>query len=815
MERIEIIDAVGREYHTSNIEKGEFSYPKAIKEKGLNFEPVKKKHGKGTWKFLDMRFELDGVSLLIETKNNADKWPTVKEQIAAYVEYEKILTGNKIIAMVANTTDDRITVWKEEVEEDRKLNKEEAIRTMPEYVAMFDAKHTNNKEEVMHNTYQLNELLHRHGVGEKLRSQFVGTCLLAIKNGLIYDKKMKTSQIIEGIRTIMEDLLEGSLKKAEKLTLIDKRVLKNQDVRDMDSESLCMILDFIKNRIFPFINDRSMAGQDLLNLFFITFNKYVGKSDKNQAFTPDHITDFMAKICNINKNSVVLDMTCGSGSFLVRAMTQALADCHTQAEEDDVKKYHIYGVEYDELVYGLATTNMLIHSDGNSNIVQGSCFEEVPRFIADGVRFNVVLMNPPYNAMAKQVPKDYAKLWGKSKQDPSKGLYFVKFILDQMNENDMQGKLAVLLPMACAIGNNTLMRQIKNSILKNNTLDAVFSLPDDVFYPGASVCACCMLFDVGTPHKSADRDTFFAYCKNDGFKKRKNLGRVEQMDEDGNSLWSIVQRKWIDTYKNRDVIPGFSARQRVKGDDEWLCEAYMETDYTTLAEKDFRQTVNNYLAYLVKTGMVDKTDWQWMEDYIGTLYEKSVIIKNDLEEDSRLLNTKTWKRFAYPEVFKICKGFYNKKPDHTDVGDIPFLGAVAGNNGVTEYYTYEEIDSSTKTGKEPNSPIEQKLFPSNAICVTNNGSVGYAYYQPTSFTCSHDVNPLYRKDGVFNPFTGLFVAAVIMHDRYRWDYGRKWRPVRMEHSTIKLPVTSDGNPDWKWMEDYIRSLPYDDRAQLM
>lgn len=99
-------------------------------------------------------------------------------------------------------------------------------------------------------------------------------------------------------------------------------------------------------------------------------------------------------LCCINLDTAT-DMSCGSGSFLVRAMTQALADCHTQAEEDEVKKHHIYGVEYDELVYGLATTNMLIHSDGNSNIVQGSCFDEVPRFIKDGVKFNVVLINPP------------------------------------------------------------------------------------------------------------------------------------------------------------------------------------------------------------------------------------------------------------------------------------------------------------------------------------------------------------------------------------------------------------------------------------
>lgn len=271
MDRFNIIDTVGREYLTLNIEKGEFSYPKAFKEKGLEFDPIMKKKGKGSWQFLDIRFELSGVSLLIETKNNADKWPTVEEQIAAYVEYEKRLTGNKIIAMVANTEDDRITVWKSSVEDDRKLVSEGAIRTMPEYVAMFDAKHTNNKEEVMRNTYKLNEKLHRHGISEKLRSQFVGTCLLAIKNGLVYNRKMKTSQIISGIHDILEEMLEHSLEKAEKLTLIDKRVLKSQDVRDMNTKGFCEILDLIKKEIFPFINDKSTAGQDLLNLFFVTY----------------------------------------------------------------------------------------------------------------------------------------------------------------------------------------------------------------------------------------------------------------------------------------------------------------------------------------------------------------------------------------------------------------------------------------------------------------------------------------------------------------------------------------------------------------
>ena len=73
-------------------------------------------------------------------------------------------------------------------------------------------------------------------------------------------------------------------------------------------------------------------GQDLLNLFFTTFNKYVGKTDKNQAFTPDHIVHFMCKVIGINRNSKVLDPCCGSGAFLVRALTEALDDCQTEAE---------------------------------------------------------------------------------------------------------------------------------------------------------------------------------------------------------------------------------------------------------------------------------------------------------------------------------------------------------------------------------------------------------------------------------------------------------------------------------------------------
>ena len=602
MIRADMVATVGREYLTSNIENDEYSYPKAFAAQSLTFNPIRNKTGRAFEK-LDIRFVKDNVTVLIETKQNftvADE-----EQLSAYVEYEKALTGNKIIAILANTTNDNVKVWRGVISDGDLMPKEIALRTMDEYVDFYTSK-INDKEKVMQNTYKLNEMLHRHSIPEKLRSQFVGTCLLALKNGLDYSTPSLTAaQIRTRIKEVLEDLLNSDINKAEKLALLNRNVLGDQYVRQLSIAAFREILKFIEDNILPFINDKSTSGQDLLNLFFVTFNKYVGKSDKNQAFTPDHITDFMAKITGVNKHSVVLDPCCGSGSFLVRAMTQALDDCATAAEQENVKKHQIFGIEFDENVYGLATTNMLIHSDGNSNIVKGSCFA-----LADWIKDakpNVILMNPPYNGQRIHLPASYVNAWKKDKkEDPSKGLYFVKYLADTLNSINHQAKLAVLLPVACAIGTSGEIARLKRKILEENTLDAVFTLPNEIFYPGASASACCMVFKIGIKHTDiSNPDTFFGYCKDDGFKKKKNLGRVEQVDSTtGKSRWVEIEKEWIELYRNRRSVDGLSATHKVSGDDEWLCEAYMKTDYTKLTERDFQQTINDYLAYLVKEGHI-------------------------------------------------------------------------------------------------------------------------------------------------------------------------------------------------------------------
>ena len=174
--------------------------------------------------------------------------------------------------------------------------------------------------------------------------------------------------------------------------------------------------------------------------------------------------------------------------------------------------------------------------------------------------------------------------------------------------------------------------------------------------------------------------------------------------------------------------------------------------------------------------------------------------------NSKIRGGVKWKAFEFTEIFIIRNGFYNKKPPCYEDGNIPFIGASDSNNGFTGFTTKEAIDANSKTGYGKNEPIGRKLFPANAICVTNNGSVGYAYYQQREFTCTHDVNPLYLKNHTLNKYIAMFVIRCIEQQKVCFAYARKWRPKRMVKSRLLLPVNETGNPDWEYMENCMRGI---------
>ena len=144
MDRTAMINCVGIQYHTPNIEGGEYSYvleagSKANLAKALGRIP---EHFK-----LDIRFESDDVVVLIETKQIFSKKD--EEQLAEYLSEERALhPNNKIIAILANTNNDKIKVWKSFVDDDHILSDETVLDCMNHYVNLFKINKQNNREEV-------------------------------------------------------------------------------------------------------------------------------------------------------------------------------------------------------------------------------------------------------------------------------------------------------------------------------------------------------------------------------------------------------------------------------------------------------------------------------------------------------------------------------------------------------------------------------------------------------------------------------------------------------------------------------------------
>ncbi len=100
----------------------------------------------------------------------------------------------------------------------------------------------------------------------------------------------------------------------------------------------------------------------------------------------------------------------------------------------------------------------------------------------------------------------------------------------------------------------------------------------------------------------------------------------------------------------------------------------------------------------------------------------------------------------------------------------------------------------------------------NTISVSYNGSVAEAFYQPTPFWATDDVNVLYPNFDM-TPAIALFLCTVIRQEKYRFNYGRKWHLERMEQSVIKLPTAQAGQPDWDFMGNYIKTLPFSSQLQ--
>lgn len=177
----------------------------------------------------------------------------------------------------------------------------------------------------------------------------------------------------------------------------------------------------------------------------------------------------------------------------------------------------------------------------------------------------------------------------------------------------------------------------------------------------------------------------------------------------------------------------------------------------------------------------------WVEKANISLFTGAA--KKELECHTPDLNTSNWKSFELQNLFEIARGLGPRRNELDGSGATPFITSSDSNNG--------------RTGVTSMAPLHK----GNTIGVNRNGSVAEAFYQEIPFCSTEDVH-IFTPKFELNPYIALFITTLIRREKYRFGYGRKWGIQRMKISTIRLPVKENGDPDWVFMENYIKSLPY-------
>lgn len=535
--------------------------------------------------------------IIVECKNKTSKHASEKldhprdyacDGVLYYAKYLKD-DFNVIAVAISGTKKENLKVdtfeWHKGHDTYQQVPKaKDIILEVDNYLKLYNGEKIQKKfslEEIRSTALDMHNTLREVKVTEKQKPIFIAGILIALNDSdFVNDYQNLTSfnSLLNSLMSSIDKILDNSDIRREKIDDIKRQfkiIKSNEKLKDIPLDrkgSLKWYVEQLEMKIKPMM-DYTENTLDALGVFYHEFVKYSGGdgSGLGIVLTPQHLTEFMCEVAGVNKNSKVVDICCGSGSFLVTAMGMMFKQANS-TELEKIRKERLYGVELDDDLFTLAITNMIIRKDGKSNIYNTDCFKDDITRTLKNKHLNIGLMNPPYSQ------KDYCEL---------------EFVEHLLNILETGGKACVVVPMSCAIG--TKFTDVRERLFKNHTLKAVFSMPDDIFYPtGTNVCV--MLWEAHAPH-NPEEPTFFGYCKDDGFVKRKKLGRIDALNK-----WEGIKKEWLRLFRNLTEKDGASAKHCVNFNDEWLCEAYMKTDYSTLTNDDFEKTVRDFYSYKIRNG---------------------------------------------------------------------------------------------------------------------------------------------------------------------------------------------------------------------
>lgn len=617
---------------------------------------------------------------------------------------------------------------------------------------------------IVNRAKELHEHLRNYGqLGEDEKPLVVSAILLALAEkpyGFRFDQLNADSIESDGLKIFAR--LENRLNRAKvrpefkreqvlnQFTLIKDRPLLNSINKSLGKTPLRFFTEYIEKHIYDAVVDGS--PEDYLGRFYGEFVSYSGGDGQSLGvvLTPRHITELFCDLVDLRADDVVFDPCCGTGGFLIAAMHRMLNSTVSQTERDRIKQKQIHGIEVREDMFSIATTNMILRGDGQSNLICGDFLSKDAGEL-QLLGLTVGLMNPPYSQAKTKATMHLSEL---------------RFILHLLDSISSGGRAAVIVPVSAMIGKTKDDKFIKREILRRHTLEGVINLNKNTFYRIGTV-PCAAVFTTGKPHPK-DKPVKFINFEDDGFEVKKHLGLIE-------TERAKDRRQYlIDCWRDRieDVPSKFMVETTIEDGDEWLHSFYYYNDELP-TEDEFVKTIADYLTF----------EFNMIAHGRGYLFDGGEKKNEPLNENEPV----TWKTFNLPEIFSIHSASSSVNKDQLfEGGDIPYVTRTDRNNGIQDF-VYEQKNHRRDTGR----------------CITVGSDTQTAFYQPTAFYSGQSIKIL-NGEGL-NLFTAKFLLTMLRKTLSIYSWGSNGATLtRLKRSRILLPVTESGDPDFEFMERFVR-----------
>jgi type I restriction enzyme M protein len=247
-----------------------------------------------------------------------------------------------------------------------------------------------------------------------------------------------------------------------------------------------LLEDFAKLDLSP-----SRVSEDVIgNTYIYLIERFASDAGKKagEFYTPRQVSKLLARLTRPKAGDRICDPTCGSGGLLIEAAGVI--------EATGSRDFALFGQEVNGSTWALARMNMFLHSKDAARIEWGDTLNS-PALVENDrlMRFNVVVANPPFSLDkwgAEHADTDrFNRFWRgvppKSKGDYAFITHMVEIALPQ------EGRVAVVVPHGVLFRGGAEGR-IRRSFIEENLLDAVISLPGNLF-PTTSIPVAILVFD--------------------------------------------------------------------------------------------------------------------------------------------------------------------------------------------------------------------------------------------------------------------------------------------------------------------------------